>query len=415
MRGFGWMSWVLIITSSSVALAQHQGANYEECGDWAYYDTNENMCARLARPGDPNWEILIHGNTFVVGDLQTGQRQLNKMASPNFAMLEAGRTVAPHHYFNVDLMLTVERWTFPTEGYPELAQVGEKDINGNTYLDAQHPHSSPLMGLTVSDTISFGEQQNFVKIFAAPRGSSTDGPVSFMHRSTGQANPDAPLGHHLGQDVGHISSTVVGSELKLGRNQFEASVFNGDEPSPTSVDLPLGPLNSLAFRYTRLLSPTWFAMGSIAYVKDAADTTSSRDAIRRYSASVYSIHHWQEWQIHNALIYGSVSHLEGVHLLTSWGDEFLVEKDACHFFGRFEWLERTPAELAIASDDPFKPQSLMAVTGGYTLTVLQHDDLQVGVGGSLSNLLLPTVYQGAYSGNPWTGRLFVQISGMSML
>src|SRR5262249_45983389 len=161
-----------------------------------------------------------------------------------------------------DYMGTFERWTFPDRGYPELLQIGETDENGVPFIDAQHPHSSPIMGLTLSDTIRLetSREKDYLKFFFAPRGESTDGPIAFMHRPSGMANPDAPLGHHVGQDVGHISSTVIGASLKLGETRIEASTFNGTEPEPDKVDLPLGPPNSYAVRLIEEFSPAVAAM-----------------------------------------------------------------------------------------------------------------------------------------------------------
>src|SRR5262249_4680426 len=156
-------------------------------------------------------------------------------AVPNFAMIELGTPAGPH-YLGVDVMLTAERWTLPQAGIPEMLQQGEHDENGRPYIDHQHPHSSPLMGLTFSDSLTLNHDTR-LKFFVAPRGDSTDGPIAFMHRTTGFAvNPDAPLGHHLGQDSGHISSTVIGTQLSWYNTRFELSTFNGTEPEPTKVD-----------------------------------------------------------------------------------------------------------------------------------------------------------------------------------
>ena len=47
------------------------------------------------------------------------------------------------------LMGTTELWTYPRRRYPELLQVGEERSDGSPCIDAQHPHSSPIMGLTL--------------------------------------------------------------------------------------------------------------------------------------------------------------------------------------------------------------------------------------------------------------------------
>src|SRR5580658_822244 len=219
-------------------------------------------------------------------------------------------------------MLTSDLWTVPKAGTPELFQIGEDQANGTPFLDAQHPHSSPIMGLTLSDTIALDDSdKSNLKLFAAPRGESTDGPIAYMHRITGMVDPDTPLGHHIGQDVGHISSTVIGESLKLGGLHIEASVFNGVEPDPTQVDLPLGTINSCAFRLIQEFSPNVMAMASYAWV-GTPEPGIAND--QRYSVSLY-FHSAlsQSSTFHNTLIYGGINNIDNASYLSSFLDEFL--------------------------------------------------------------------------------------------
>jgi hypothetical protein len=43
------------------------------------------------------------------------------------------------------LMGTTELWTYPRRRYPELLQIGEERSDGSPYIDARHPHRSPIM------------------------------------------------------------------------------------------------------------------------------------------------------------------------------------------------------------------------------------------------------------------------------
>lgn len=407
---------------SAAAPAEGASDDGDPCGDWAVFDYQWGMCRRLARPGETEPTKMIHGNAFVVATAQSGARQSNQLAAPNWMMLTGGQTIGQRHFLDATLMLTAERWTLPDEGYPLLGQIGEHDADGSPYIDAQHPHSSPVMGFTISDTISLGYDKNYLRLFAAPRGESTDGPIPFMHRLTAQPNPDAPLGHHIGQDVGHISSSVVGSALKLGAGEFAVSAFHGAAPSPTATDMPLGKLDSLAARYSREFGRHWLAMASIAYVKSPEDTLENEhDSLRRYSASIYLNRlALGGVTLSNSAIYGLVSHYQGVNLLTSWADEILLESGPDTWFSRLELVERAPGQLAIAgAGDPFIPRPLTSLTLGYERPFYQlteeQGSLALALGASVSQLWLPTEFQSAYSGNPWTGRVFLRLSGGSML
>jgi hypothetical protein len=218
------------------------------------WDNAMSMCMPTAHSVRDQSVISGQFNVFGVFSVVPGPRGTDQFAAPNMFMVDFGKAYGSGQYFSINLMGTTELWTYPRHGYPELLQVGEERSDGSPYIDAQHPHTSPIMGLTLSDTVNIGSSQT-LKLFFSPRGESTDGPIAFMHRDSARDNPDAPLGHHVGQDVGHISSTVLGAQLDLGRFLVEGSIFNGNEPVPTQVDLPLGPLNSEALRVTYAAIP----------------------------------------------------------------------------------------------------------------------------------------------------------------
>jgi len=374
------------------------------------------MCMPLSMADMPMKMLMLHGNAFAVGMSETGPRGRSKIAAPNMFMADAGTSMGDSQYFNLDYMGTVERWTYPYSGYPELLQIGEANAQGLPFVDAQHPHSSPIMGLTLSDTIRFsGASKDNVKLFFAPRGESTDGPVAFMHRLTGTINPDAPLGHHVGQDAGHISSTVLGASLLVGNTRIEVSSFNGTEPQPDSVDLPLGSLDSFSVRVIQEFSPKLTAMVSIASVKDSEPTIPSTSY--RYSASLYTSHElWKDWTFHNTLILGLITNLDGANRLGSFGEEFLFQKEPLHVWGRIEILQRTPSELEFTGvSNPNNGRWVEALTLGYTHTLAKWEASQLGLGTSTTLDLLPSDFSSAYgSSTPITAKLFLQFGGMGM-
>lgn len=373
------------------------------------------MCMPLPMKDMPMRMFMVQGNSFFTQIFQEGPRGRNDFAIPNIFMVDVGTTIGDRHYLNLDFMGTVEKWTFPKQGYPELLQIGEENEDHIPYIDAQHPHSSPIMGLTLSDTISLGQGKDHVKVWFSPRGQATDGPIAFMHRPTGIANPDAPLGHHIGQDLGHISSTVFGASLRLGKTNFEASTFNGTEPQPTEVDLPLGKLNSYAGRVIHQFTPHLYAMASAAYVKNPEPHDPELDHIWRYSASLYNDHTFNSgWMIHNAFIWGLINYYDDISALNSFAEEFWLSKKQMNFWGRIEYLERTANQLEIASLNPDDPKWVAALTLGYTHKLAKWDGFFIGLGGSVTKDFLPGEFQPAYDGEPLTAKVFLQVGGMKM-
>ncbi|MBC7457507.1 MAG: hypothetical protein H7235_04470 [Bdellovibrionaceae bacterium] len=391
-----------------------------DCGEMMVWDRTSLSCIAYPMADMPMGMWMVHGNAFAVQNWSEGPRGRNRFASPNMLMTDIGQSFG-HHYFNLDLMLTAERWTFPQDGNPLLLQIGEHDEDGKPYIDGQHPHSSPIMGLTFSDLISLGEGKDYIKIFFAPRGQATDGPVAFMHRPTGMVNPDAPLGHHTAQDVSHITSTVLGASLALGKYQLEFSGFNGNEPEPTKIDLPLGSINSSAVRIGYEFTDSVLAMISAAGVSASEMNSNKTMTFQRYSVSIYTNNKFgEDWMFHNALIYGQLNNHENIPALKSIGEEFLFfQKDLPHqCWGRIEMVERTAMQLGALGIMPLsdleKPHWVTALSGGYTYRILSSDNTETSIGGSLTKDILPTDFKTAYGNDPLTAKIFLRFTGMKM-
>ena len=388
-----------------------------DCKEMMKWDYSTASCQPVPMAGMPMKMWMIHGNAFFVQNFEEKPRGDNKFAVPNMIMGDVGKSVGNYaHYINLNLMLTFEKWTFPEDGYPELLQIGEKNENDEPYIDAQHPHSSPIMGLTLSDTISL-DSDKYLKIFFAPRGQATDGPIAFMHRPSGMSNPSAPLGHHVGQDLSHITSTVLGTALDLDKHRIELSTFNGTEPEPSKVDLPIGELNSYATRLIHKFSDNTFAMASAAYVKSPEKDDSTLDHLWRYSASLYNHFALQNgWMISNSLIYGQVNGYEHISSLKSFLEEFWIHSEKPYsFWGRLEVLERTSGQLEIpSSGDSLDPHWITAITLGHTYDLKKYAYGKLSAGISVTKNFLPTEFKDAYGGDPWGGRVFLQIQGMKM-
>jgi len=380
-------------------------------------DLFTGMCSPLPIQGKETGHNMIHGNLFLVGISQEGPRGRDQGAAPNMLMLEHLSNSNSRHSLGVNLMLTFEKWTFPKEGYPELLQIGEKNHEGIPYIDAQHPHSSPIMGLTFSDTFRWNDStKDYMRFFFAPRGQNTEGPIAFMHRNTGMVNPDAPLGHHIGQDVGHITSTVLGTSVNLGDTSWEVSAFHGAEPSPDVVDLQLGPLDSGATRIGHQFGENTLGLISFAYIRNPEPDEPEITFYRRYSASLYS--EWgtdSEWKSYNTFIYGRVENYDLIPGLNSFAEEFAFKKQPMTLWGRIEVLERAPKQLQVNVTDPEHPRWVTAATLGYTHHLLSLSDVDFQAGLSVSKYFIPSDFRDAYGTDPWAGKIFIQVSGMKII
>lgn len=385
-------------------------------GPMEVWDEDMQMAMPFPMAHMPMRMLMLHGCGFFEAVAEEGvQRGGGDFSGPNMFMADLGTSIGDAQYLNLDVMLTTDLWLVPKTGTPELLQIGENRADGTPFVDAQHPHSSPIMGLTLSDTIALdsGDKSN-LKLFAAPRGESTDGPIAFMHRLTGMVNPDTPLGHHIGQDVGHITGSVLGESLKLGGLHIEASVFHGAEPDPTRVDLPLGPLDSYALRVMQELSPQVLLMASYAYVGNPEPGIA--DA-QRYSASLYTHTPVSDnWTFHNTLVYGGITHIDNAGYLNSVLEEGVLADAKTSVFARVEVLQRTPNQLEITGlSDPDRGRWVSAITLGYSRQLAAWDGWELRAGASVTNDQTPADFSAAYAGNPFSYKFFFQLGGSQMV
>jgi hypothetical protein len=406
---------VCVVAFPAAVLGQSADRGHS-CGKNQAWDNRMSMC--MPAPAGGETGLLLSGqfSVFAVFSALQGPRGIDQFAAPNMFMVDAAKAVGTGQLISIDLMGTAERWTYPYHGYPELLQIGEERGDGTPFIDAQHPHSSPVMGLTLSDTVALRDTET-LKVFFAPRGESTDGPVAYMHRESARDNPDAPLGHHVGQDVGHISSTVLGAQLDLGTWIVEASGFNGTEPQPTRVDLPLGPINSEALRITCVMSPEHRAMASVAHAEQTDPEYPGTTSATRLSASLYDHLALADLgPIDHTFVIGSIKRHPADPVLTSFLDEAVISRGTSDLWERIEVLQRLPSELDIPMPPDLAGRNdrrwVAAMTVGYTHWMSSRSRLQLGVGSSLTMDVVPAEWASPYGHRtPLTVRVILQLRG----
>ena len=399
-------------SSTNVADTPHQ---QNRCSQDETWDVGMNMCMPIPNAVERSTVLSGQFNAYGVFSALQGPRGVDQFAAPNWFMIDAGRSIGTRQIIGVELMGTAELWTYPWHGYPELLQIGEERSDESPYIDAQHPHSSPIMGLTISDTIALTGNRS-VRLSFAPRGESTDGPVAYLHRASARDNPDAPLGHHVGQDVGHISSTVLAARLSTGKWTIEVSAFNGTEPEPMHVNLPLGPLNSGALRLNYAASEDHRVMASVAQVDQIDAEYPGTTSATRLSASIYDRFSLSgSWKIDHSFVIGSIRRHPDGTTLNSFLDEATVSKGSSELWGRVELLQRLNSELGIPATPTMTSSDkrwVSALTIGYTHWMRGYHYLEFGIGTSCTADFIPEVWAKSYGSQvPLTGRLILQVRG----
>ncbi len=359
--------------------------------------------------------LTLHGYGFFDAIAEEGvDRGRADFSGPNMFQSDLGSPLGDSQYLNLDLVLTSDLWTVPSIGTPQLFQIGENQANSRSFIDAQPPLSSPILGLALSDTIALVQgDKSYLKLFFAPRGPSTDGPIPYLYRLTGMVNPDTPLGSIVGQDSGLVSSTVLGGELKLGGFHIEGSTFYGKEPDPTQVNLPFGTPDSYAIRFIQEFSSSFMLMASYAYVANPGIGISGTN---RYSASFYSNMPISEnWKLYSTFIYGGINNTNNSELLNSFLEEFALMNPKSAIYARIEAVQRTPNELAITGlPNPDSGRWITAITLGYSHQVTTWDGWELRAGAEVGNDQTPADYSTAYEGNPISYKFFFQLGGSQM-
>ena len=175
--------------------------------------------------GSGGWSGMLHGQVDLVLDHQSGPRGGTEAFSESMLMVMAQHAAGPGT-LTLKAMGSLDPAMGP-RGYPLLLQTGETANGVDPLIDRQHPHNL-LMELAGSYAVPIAPRTSLFVYLGYP-GEPALGPVTFMHRFSGQDDPAAPITHHW-LDSTHITFGVTTAGLVHGPLKVEASAFNGREP-----------------------------------------------------------------------------------------------------------------------------------------------------------------------------------------
>lgn len=336
-----------------------------------------------------DWMVMAHGGLLLGKDIQTGLRGAEAFAGENWQMLMASRELGPG-FLDLRLMTSLEPFTLPPGGTPQLLQTGETYL-GRPIVDRQHPHEL-VMEAAGRYTWQLSDSLALIA-YGGPVAEPALGPVAFMHRPSAEDNHWAPLGHHY-QDSTHISHGVVTGGIRLSDIQLEASVFNAREPDEDRIGVKFGPMDSFAGRLSYrvgdwgvfqvstglLVSPEPLEPG------DVLRTTASWTA-----AGALPVGDWS-----GSLIWGQNRRSTALQSYAAEGE--LTFENEHHWYGRAEWLDR----------DHLIGYTVVHRVGALTLGWAQDLTTWFGVGGDVTVDVIPPSLQPSYGVLPWGMRLYVK-------
>lgn len=349
-----------------------------------------------------SWELMAHGFVSLIYDDQDGPRGDEKTFSENMLMGMASRPLGSGR-LGLRAMVSAEPWTIGRNGYPLLLQTGETADGMTPLVDRQHPHDL-FMELAATYSVPVGGDGSAFLYVGLP-GEPALGPATFMHRFSGQENPEVPLGHHW-LDSTHITYGVATLGWIRGGVKLEGSVFTGREPDENREGIESPKMDSWSLRASWNPSPDWSLQVSRGHLNSPEQLEPEIDVDRTTVSAIY----------HRPLTGGNWQ------TTFAWGrnrrdpgettDAFLLESAAS--CGRHTLLgraERLESDELLGHGGEGEVFSVGKISLGYIYDLRTGEAWKGGVGLLGSLALVPDELEEVYGGSPvsWMGFLRVRV------
>lgn len=375
-------------------------------------DTSPMHAAHFRRGG---WDLMLHGTAYVRYNAQdifgSGNRGDQQLDSPNWIMGMARRDVSSRGQLSFRSMLSLDPLTVGGSGYPLLFQTGET-FEGSPLVDRQHPHD-----LFVELAGAYGHRladNAGLFVYLGMPGEPALGPPAFMHRSSAQHNPDAPLGHHW-QDATHIVFGVATLGFSVGPVKVDGSIFTGREPDEERFGFDRPRFDSYSARVS--LNPTerLALQVSRGFLTEPEHHEPGVDKWRTTASALYTQPVGRQGTWSSALVWGyneaESDHGTGAH---AHGNQhsLLADTDleigSQAFYGRAEWVQKTPEEIDVAVAK--ETLNVAALTLGTARDLWSTRGLQFSVGLQSTIYRVPDEIQQVYGENPISGQVYLRLA-----
>lgn len=348
------------------------------------------------------WSLMLHGDGTLVYDDQGGRRGAQQTFFESMVMGMASRpldggTLTLHGMVSLDP-------TMGKAGYAELLQTGET-ANGKTPLiDRQHPHNLiDELSATYAHPLTSGVS-GFV--YLAYPGEPALGPVTFLHRFSGMADPEAPIDHHW-LDSSHVTFGVATAGLVICRTiKLEVSDFTGREPDQERWGFNPARFDSASWRITWNPTRDLSMQVSQGWLRSPEQLTPEVNQ-RRTTASVTYNRAYRDGDWQTTLAWGEDADQPGRTL-----DAYLAESTASFgphtVFARAEQADKDDLFIAPSAlaGDAFRVGKL---SFGYAYAIPARRHLVIDLGALASVYTLPRTLDPAYGSAPRSLMLFTRV------
>jgi hypothetical protein len=338
------------------------------------------------------WTVALHGSLFVqyIQEWAPIHRGARQFGSINWIMATAHRRAGAARA-GMRAMFSLEPWTIPGCGYPDLLATGEL-CEGDGLHDRQHPHDLFMeVAGEYERPLSAGSPLSW-RLYGGPAGEPALGPTAFPHRASAASNPIAPISHHW-LDATHTSFGVVTAGLSGGRWRVEASAFSGREPDEQRTGFDLAALDSFSGRVTIRPHPSLAMQVSAGRIESAEEDFANgpRYDITRVTASAQ----YERGRLAGMVAWGTNAE-RGQHTHAGLAEANVTVGDGVAF-GRVE-LNSKPSHSLHIHEQPDAILTVGKLQGGYVHYARAVRGVQMGLGGSVSTALVPPSIRPNYGG-----------------
>jgi uncharacterized cupredoxin-like copper-binding protein len=352
-----------------------------------------------------DWMTMTHGFAQFVYDRQGGPRGDKKTFANSMLMVMGQRSLGEGNTLGLRAMLSADP-LFGKGGYPLLLQTGETADGRTPLIDRQHPHDL-FMELAASYSRRLSDNSSVFGYFGLP-GEPALGPPAFMHRFSGEDNPEAPISHHW-LDSTHIAFGVVTLGYVYGDMKLEGSAFRGREPDESRYNIETGKLDSSSIRFSYNPTRNWSLQASRGHIKSPEQLHPDDDVDRTTASAIYHRDlRSAKWQTMLAWGRNKPGHGDATNAYLL---ESAISLSATHtLFGRVERAEKNELFL---DDSPLAHTTFRVskLSVGYIYDLPRQDHFKLGFGGLVSRYDLPGELKPVY-GNPTSFMLFARVKFM---
>jgi hypothetical protein len=337
-----------------------------------------------------DWSVMTHGAVNLIYDHQAGPRGGSQTYASGMLMTMAQRPLGDGA-LGLRAMLSPEPFMGP-KGYPLLFATGETADGVSHLVDRQHPHDLFMeLAATYSHALSANSS---VFVYGGLPGEPALGPPTFMHRTSGMDNPEAPISHHW-LDSTHITFGVVTAGLVVNDWKVEASAFRGREPDQYRFDIERPALDSFAGRVSWNPTRELSLQVSYGHLTSPEQLAPDVNEDRVTASAIYTVPFGDGNLWSTTLAWGRKMLGPGGSL-----DAYLVESSAIlknnvTLFMRAERVAENELTHDISGLEG-RTFTVDKVSAGGIYDFLRTDHVKVGLGGLVSRYGIPDDLKAAY-------------------